>query len=360
MYGVDARVARAAWTVFLVAALLWMAYLARQTLFVLVLAIFLAYLLYPAVHALQRYAPGMPRGIAVGIVFLAVLIVIAAASISIGNQFSEQATTLSQKLPALLNDPDLARRIPLPDWMEPLRARIVQTLHEQFAGGSNQAMPLVQRLGIGILHFAGNLVYLVVVPILAFFLVKDAGRLRDGAMQLIAAGPRRSMWEAILDDLNTLVGRYVRALLLLSLAAFCAYALAFSLLGVPYALVIAAIAGPLEFIPVLGPLAAAVLAVLVSAFSGYPHLLWIIVFLAAYRLFQDYVLSPYLMSEEIELHPMLVIVGILGGEQIGGVPGMFLAVPVLAAAKLLIQKARAAPNRPQTTAQPIMHPTDPS
>jgi predicted PurR-regulated permease PerM len=86
----------------------------------------------------------------------------------------------------------------------------------------------------------------------------------------------------------------------------------------------------------------------------------IVVFLAAYRLFQDYVLSPYLMSEEIELHPVLVIIGILGGEQIGGVPGMFLAVPLLAAARLFMQKVRSTPNALPAGARPIMHPTDPS
>ncbi|HEV7394341.1 MAG TPA: AI-2E family transporter [Burkholderiales bacterium] len=360
MFGADPRAARVAWTVFLVAGALWIAYLARQTLFILILAVFLAYLLYPLVHALQRYARGIPRGIAVGIVFLAVSVVIAVASISIGERVSEQATSLTEKLPALLKDPDAAGRIPLPHWMEPLRGRIVQTLREQLGGSSDHALPLVQRVGVGVLRVAGNLIYLVVIPILAFFLLKDAARLRGGAMQLLVPGPKRSMWEAIVDDLNTILGGYVRALLLLSLAAFCAYALVFSLLGVPYALVIAAIAGPLEFIPVLGPLAAALVAVLVAAFSGYDHLTSIVVFLAAYRLFQDYVLSPYLMSEEIELHPVLVIIGILGGEQIGGVPGMFLAVPLLAAARLFMQKVRSTANALPAGARPIMHPTDPS
>jgi predicted PurR-regulated permease PerM len=359
MLAVDARAARAAWTVFLVAALLWMAYLARQTLFVLVLALFLAYLLYPAVNVLQRHAPRLPRPIAVALVFLALLIVIAAAGVSIGARISEQATTLSEKLPTLLKDPAVGDRLPLPSWMEPLRAKIVQTLREQFGGGSDQTMSVFRRIGIQTLRFAGNLVYLIVIPILAFLLVKDGPRLRAGVMSLVPS-ERRSLWEAILDDLNMLLGRYVRALLLLSLAAFCAYALAFSLLGVPYALVIAAIAGPLEFIPVLGPLVAAVIALLVAAFSGYPHLLWIVLFVIVYRVLQDYVLSPYLMSEGVEVHPLLVILGIIAGEQIGGVPGMFLAIPILAAAKLFVVRIRVAPDPARTAVRPIMPPTDPS
>jgi predicted PurR-regulated permease PerM len=257
-----------------------------------------------------------------------------------------------------LKDPHLGDRIPLPDWLEPLRARIIQTLREQFDGGSDQTMSLVRRVGIGAVRFAGNLLYIVIIPILAFLLVKDAARMRDGALDLIAPAPQRAMWETIVDDVNTLLGRYVRALLLLSVAAFCAYSIAFSLLGVPYAFLPAAVAGPLEFIPVLGPLAAAVMAVLVAAFSGYPHLLWIVVFLVAYRLFQDYVLNPYLMSEGIELHPVVVIVAILAGEEIAGVPGMFIAIPVLAAVKLFMERVRAAPHLPGKTAPSLTEGSD--
>jgi predicted PurR-regulated permease PerM len=198
---------------------------------------------------------------------------------------------------------------------------------------------------VGILRFTGNLIYVVVIFILAFLLAKDAGRMREATMDLLVPAARRAQWDAILDDLNTLLGRYVRALLLLSLAAFCAYSVAFSLMDVPYALVIASIAGPLEFIPVLGPLVAAGVAILVAAFSGYPHLLWIVLFLLVYRCAQDYVISPYLMSEGVEVHPVLVIVGVLAGEQIGGVPGMFLAIPAIAAAKLLIEKTHATRQR---------------
>ena len=113
-----------------------------------------------------------------------------------------------------------------------------------------------------------------------------------------------------------------------------------ALLGVPYALLIAAVAAPLEFIPVIGPLTAAAFALLVAGFSGYEHLVWIAGFLVGYRLFQDYVLSPYLMSEGIELHPVLVIIGILAGEEIAGVPGMFLAIPLLASGKIILDRVR--------------------
>lgn len=82
--------------------------------------------------------------------------------------------------------------------------------------------------------------------------------------------------------------------------------------------------------------------VTVAGFSGYPHLLWLIGFIVAYRLFQDYALNPYLMSEGVKVSPLLVIVGLLAGEQLGGVAGIFLSVPVIAALKIVLSRAWAA------------------
>ena len=80
---------------------------------------------------------------------------------------------------------------------------------------------------------------------------------------------------------------------------------------------------------------------LVAGLSGYSnHLLWIVIFLIVYRLFQDYVLSPYLLSSGVELHPLLVLFGVLAGEQVAGVPGMFFSVPVIAALRIIIVHMR--------------------
>lgn len=123
--------------------------------------------------------------------------------------------------------------------------------------------------------------------------------------------------------------------MLLSLATFAAYAIAFSLMGIPYAILLATLAGVLEFIPVLGPLAAAAVAVLVTLISGSGSLWALLGFLAAWRLFLDYVLMPQVMSAGLALHPVLVIAGALAGEAVAGVPGLFLSVPVMATLRVL-------------------------
>jgi predicted PurR-regulated permease PerM len=96
----------------------------------------------------------------------------------------------------------------------------------------------------------------------------------------------------------------------------------------------------LEFIPVVGSLVAATVILLVAVFSGFPHVLWIIVFLLVFRMFQDYVVSPQLMSAGVEIHPLLVLFAVLAGDQLAGVPGMFFSVPALAALRVVVVRVR--------------------
>jgi predicted PurR-regulated permease PerM len=121
---------------------------------------------------------------------------------------------------------------------------------------------------------------------------------------------------------------------------FAAYGLFLSLIGVPFGILLAAIAFLLEFIPLLGPLVAALAILIVAALSGFHHLLWILVFLIVFRVFQDYALSPHLLSKGAKLRPVVVIFGILAGGQIAGIPGCFLAIPILAILRIVYRQLK--------------------
>jgi predicted PurR-regulated permease PerM len=127
----------------------------------------------------------------------------------------------------------------------------------------------------------------------------------------------------------------MRALVLLGIVASLTYGLFFTIIGVPYGVLLAAVALPLEFVPMVGPLAGAFIVLLVAGLSGFHHLITIFVFLVVFRFFQDYVVSPHLLSAGMKLHPLLVIFGVLAGASIAGVAGSFLSVPVLAALRIV-------------------------
>jgi predicted PurR-regulated permease PerM len=235
----------------------------------------------------------------------------------------------------MLEPDSLAARIPLPAFLDGQRARLAAFISDQVRSGTGQALPFAQEFGKVLMHAAGNLVYLVVVPILSFLLIKEAPAIDLSARAWLSKSNSR-LWAAIVDDVNVLLSSYVRALVLLSLAAFATYGLALSLFGVPYAALLAGGAALLEIIPVVGPLVAAATILAACLFSGYEHTWWILIFILAYRLFQDYALAPYLMGKGVEISSLMVILGLLAGEELGGVVGIFLSVPVIAAAKIIL------------------------
>ncbi|NIF76381.1 AI-2E family transporter [Paraburkholderia sp. Cy-641] len=339
MLGFDVGTARKVWTAALLALLFFVIYVASTTVLVIIFAVFFSYLIYPMVALIERVRPRrVPRVASIALVFVVVVALLAVVGSLFGVQLQDQATRLLAQLPELMRT-DVPNRLPLPHFLEPLRERIVDFVRSQIETGSDKAVPVARSLGLGVVHAASNLIYLVLIPILSFLLIKDGAHMRDAFLALLNRR-HRALWSDIVDDVNVLLSKYARAMLFLSLATLLCYGVAFSLLGVPYAFLLAVSAGLLEFVPFAGPLAAVAITLVVAVFSGYPHLLWLVIFIGLYRLFQDYVLNPYLMSEGVEVSPFLVIVGLLAGDQLGGVAGIFLAVPVIAMLKIVIGRAR--------------------
>ena len=339
MLGFDRRAAKAAWTVSLVALALVTLYAVRSTVFVLVLALFFAYMVYPLVARVSKLAPKrVSHTLATGLVFALLLIALAIVISLIGPPIAEQASTLSQQIPTLSSGPHILDKVPLPDWLSGYRGRLAQFINDNLKSGTAYAMPIAKNVAAGALTVASNMIYVVLIPILAFLLIKDGSAMRDWFLGWTDRSDHARMWKRIVDDLDTLLGGYMRALLILSLTTVVVYGVVFSLAGVQFGLLLAVLAGILEFVPVLGPLAAAAIVAAVALLSGYDHLLAIIGFIALYRIFQDYVLNPYLMSEGVTVPPLMVLLGLVAGDEISGVVGVFLSVPVLAAAKIFVKR----------------------
>ena len=341
MLGLDSRAARAAWSVFVVVLVLAAIYWVRRTLLIFTVALLLADLVSPLVNLVNRVAKGrVSRDLCLAGVYIVLIAALVTALGAIGSRVVDEAANLASRLPDLVKALDQPVSLPLPEWVKPVKISLLASLRTFLEQHTKDALPLIQRLGKELLSLLGNLVFLVLVPILSFFFLKDGAVIRENLVALAPEGARRRLTEEIFGDIHVLLAQFMRAIVLLSAATFVFYSLAFAVTGVPYAVLLAAVAAVLEFIPVVGPFSAAVIILLVSGFSGYPHLLWIAVFLVVYRLFQDYVLQPYLMSSGVEVHPLLVIFGVLAGEQIGGVAGMFLSIPVIATLRVVFIRVR--------------------
>ena len=341
MLGIDPKAARIAWTVFLLALLLAAAYAVRETIAVFVIALLFAYLLAPLVGFVERITPRQvsPR-IALAIVYLTFVGAIVTLAFTLGSRLADEANALAMQLPALVKNPEWIQRIPLPAWLEPARASIIQKVQDELSSGGQEILPYIKGLGGQLASGAKYALYLVLTPILAFFFLKDGTTIRDEFVDALVDEGRRPMVDNILEDINLLLGEYIRALVLLSVASFTANSLFLAFTGAPYAVLLAVAAGLGEFVPVVGPAAGGLIVVLVTSLSGYNHVLLYLLFWGLYRMVQDYVISPYLMGKGVQLNPMLVLFGVLAGDQIGGVLGMFLSVPTLAILRVLFVRLR--------------------
>jgi predicted PurR-regulated permease PerM len=338
LLGLDRRAARYTWTVVFILLLVGLLYLIRQTLVVFVVALLFAYLLWPLVKLLDRRLPGRSKVPALTIVYLSLVGVLIVIGIAIGSRVVQQANALAARLPELLSKLEPPVQPPFSPSAHPLKITVISTLQQQLANHSKDLLALLPNAALGVISRAGSLIFLVLVPILSFFFLKDGREMRSSVLGFLAEGARRDTVEKIAVDLHVLLAQYMRALVLLGVVASLAYGLFFSIMGVPYGILLAAVAFPLEFVPMVGPLAGAVIVLLVAGLSGSHHMLGIFVFLVAFRFFQDYVVSPRLLSAGMKLHPLLVIFGVLAGASIAGVAGSFLSVPVLATLRIVYRQ----------------------
>jgi predicted PurR-regulated permease PerM len=173
--------------------------------------------------------------------------------------------------------------------------------------------------------------WLVLIPVLSFFLLKDADTFRRSALQMLPKGRWRWRGDEFFQDINSTLAAYIRAQLTACVFIGVICALGFTLLGLPSPLVLGVIAGVCEFIPLVGPLLVAVVAAFLAILHAGPFSAFLVLlFLAVLRIVQDYWIYPKLIGQGIHLHPLAVIIAILSGAELAGVAGIFLAIPVVA------------------------------
>ncbi|HTQ57058.1 MAG TPA: AI-2E family transporter [Bryobacteraceae bacterium] len=339
MLGIDKRAARYAWTTALVFLLMCLVYLMRRTLFLFIVALLFAYLLAPLVNVIDRLIPAdRTRNWALALAYLIFLGVLFVGVTQIGSRVIDQANALAKSMPALLNKLEQPEAV-LPSDTNSLKAQVLREVRDHVAKSSGSLFAYLPNLGAKILSAASNLVYVVIVPILGFFFLKDGREFPRHFLDLIDDEHQRALVDDLLADVNLLLAHYMRALFTLCLATFTSYSIFFSILRVPYSILLAAVAATLEIVPMIGPLAAGVLILIVTAVSGGPFL-GSLIFLLVFRVFQDYVLSPQLMHSGVQLHPLLVLFGVFAGAEIAGIPGAFLSVPVLALIRVVYRRFR--------------------
>jgi predicted PurR-regulated permease PerM len=330
MLGIDSKSVRCAWSVLVVPALVCALYIVRRTLFVFVVALMLAYLLYPLVDAIDRRLSRRRPNSALALPFILILSMLGVFLVFVGRQVHREVDQFksSSQSPAFIERVKEWRFLGIP-------------IGEEVAENSKDLLVMVPQLELGrkLLTASRGFIDLLIVPILSFLMLKEGPGIRSHLLEVLDS--HRTAVEAFLTDAHRLMLQYMRALLLLCLSTLICFSVVLTLLGVRYAFLLASLSFFLEFVPMVGPLAAAVVIVSVTHFSGYPHPLWLLIaFLGVYRIFLDYVAAPHLMRKGVELHPLLVLFGVFAGGEVGGIAGVFLSVPALSLLRLVYFESR--------------------
>jgi predicted PurR-regulated permease PerM len=331
----EPRTLRVVWTVLAIGGLLALVYVLRTLLLVLVFSVVFAYLIFPLVRITERGLHGR-RHLAIGIVYLVLIAILSSIGALVGPRLARELTALGQKIPEMSQEIESGRMIGkiFPNWhgAEVLDGLVRSHLPE-VVGYAQYALT-------GALGWLSGAWIVVLIPIFAFFFLRDAERITEGVTGLIRDDEQHRVSLFIARDLHAVLAEYLRSLILLCLLTFTVWSGLFLLARVPYALVLAALGGTLEFLPVLGPVLAGVIVIAVALFSGFAHPWLLAGFILLWRLTQDYVSSPLIMGRGVELHPALVIFAVLAGGEIAGPAGMFLSVPLIAGLRLVWRRLR--------------------
>ncbi len=313
-------------------------YVARATLIAFLFAIFFAYLMSPLVAQLERVLKG--RGRAIAVIYTLLLALVVVFFVLVGPKVTHEGARLGQSLPNLiskLSSGELARQIGADHGWSKASTDFVQSF---LISHQDDITQMAQRVGLRVADVAKQAWLFFVVPLLSIFFLKDGRMFSEFLLSTIQSRPQREFLQNVLNDLNQMLAHFIRAQLTLAALTMVVYTGFFMAMGVPNPVALGTIGGTLEFVPVVGPLVAALVIMTVALVLSYPHWLILLIFLGTWRLVQDYVSSPRIMGDSMELHPLAAIFGVMAGGEVAGILGIYLSIPVMATLRIVFRRWR--------------------
>lgn len=304
----------------------WILQKLQGFILVLLVSVFLAFAIEPAVNWLA--ARGVRRGLATGVVFLVLAVGTAAFVWTLGALLVDQVTTLVKNAPehadqavdwvnrtfkADLSNSDIQKY--LGDWSSTIDGYLVGLAGNAWGVGTAAIGAIFQALG---------------VLLFTYYFAADGPRFRNAVCSLLPPHRQRHVlraWDIAVDK----TGGYIYSRGLLALCSTIAHYVALRILDVPSAFALALWVGVVsQFIPTVGTYLAGALPVLVALVHGPSTALWILGFIVVYQQFENYVLQPRITATTLDMHPAVAFGAVIAGAAILGPTGALLAIPVTA------------------------------
>lgn len=314
-----------------------------KLIFLLVLAVFFAYLIDPLVRLIRRPFKNrhlerfMPRSAAIVIAYLIVFSIVGTGVANLAPRIADQGAEFAKNFPEYATAAQekfrgLNERIRRMRLSKGIQETINEKTESAITAASEHATLIATDLAVSVVVYSP---WLFLVPVLSFLLLKDVSMVRGMILNMFPSGRWRSRAESVLKDANATLAAYTRAQLVSCFLIGIVCTIGFYLTGVKYPLLFGILAGILEFIPLIGPLTIGISVTAVTAFNDMSAAVYVAAFLIVLRIVHDYVTYPRIIREGIHLHPLAIILSVLAGEQIAGIVGVFLSIPVVALATVL-------------------------
>lgn len=333
---------QALFAVVMITLVAWLLWSARGALPAFFIGLALVFILDPGVTWLARR--GVPRWAAVIVTYVALVAVVYGIVAYVLPPINRQTREFIEHLPELgaaigeveQNLDRWYRGLPIPVEFRAMIDEQIQNTGDTFG---ELLRGLVAPTINALVGAATFLLGLIVVPVWLFFVLKD----REGFSRSVA-GAMPPSWRAdtenVLALLGRIGGRWVRGQLLLGLSIFIATVIGLTALTLAgftefgqFTLVLALIAGVLEWFPIIGPIVAAIPAILIGFTIGLPAALAAAILYTGIQQLENHILVPKVMGDAVELHPAVLIVSLIVGGALFGIGGAILAAPTVAAGR---------------------------
>ena len=303
----------------------WLVQKLSSLLIIVFISIFLSFAIEPAVNSLERR--GVRRGIGTGVVFLLIMLGITSFGIAMGQVIAEQITDLVNEAPERVTS--------LESWLQDNIDESIELEElQRSVSESGEFRSRVSDFAGGLVGFGSAVVTalfdIFTIALFTFYLVAEGPKFRRTICSLLP--PRQQLRVLEIWNIGTAkTGGYIVSRLILVVIAFIVHWIAFELLDVRFALVLAIWVGLLsQFVPVIGTYVAAVLPVLIALADRPITAVWIVLFMVVWQQIENYLIAPRVTAQTMEVHPAVAFGSVIAGTAILGPVGALLALPVSA------------------------------
>ena len=315
----------------------WLLYRFNQVVFILFIAIVMGTVIRPAVTWLYRR--GLPRISGVILIYLVLLVLLISFVLLLFPLIVEQGTTIAAAVPGYYQS--------LREWLVNYPNQSIMSLSEFLPATLPSLQPIQQTAqqmlasagqALGYVALAAKAIFIaIVILLLAFHWTLDGPRIIQTLLPLVSKDQRESISELI-SAMETKISSYLAGQGILCLVIGSMALVAYLLIGLPNALVLALVAGVFEAVPMIGPLLGAIPAAIIALSIAPSKLIWVIVATIVIQQIENSLLVPRVMRKAVGINPFVSLLSLFAFSSLFGIAGALMAIPMAAIIQLLLDR----------------------